>query len=407
MGIVSRLLRLVHRSPSVIRVDVLSRPASTHVSVPHGTEAVSFRVTADQAARSFAEHASNTSPLPARIVSVTPLFVPFWLFISNKEAVSAIYAGRRIPRSIAHSIIRSPELASAATNFSVSMLDDTGGERATLEPFSMFEKSAWNLASAPSQITQNGAPRESRRVLSPAYIVEFVSLGVIPQTAYVSGITSACWSAAEAVPGAAAFAAIATRVRSADVTARRVAETLARLHLPPDAWRALALVFAVISRTLSRVIFFPPVALALATLAATVVVAPAAKQRQVLRDWEAQVAAELHAQTGQSDEWVWRALARAARRDPAQTAARGGARAADAESARRRNCIPPVNENDFFAVLGVARGANTADIQAAFRREMLIYHPDHALANGFNEKEAGERTRIILRAYRELRSKHK
>jgi hypothetical protein len=357
-------------------------------------------VTVSQATRSFEEHAANTSPIPARVVSITPLFVPFWVFLSG-NATSAIYAGRRVPRSVAHAIIRSPELA-AATAFDVTMLSDGVGDerRAALEPYALFERVAWSLA-RPAE-SGVATPRESRRVLAPAYVIEFVSLGVVRQTGYVSGLSSRVWSAAEAVPGASAYAAIATRVRFADAIVRRFADSLLRTHLPPDAWRALALLAATFTRTIARFLFFPPVAMALATIAATAIIAPAAKQRQVLRDWEAQVAAELEKQKGMSDEWVWRTLARAAWRDAAHaSAARGGA---STSSARQRKRIPPVNENDFAAVLGVGKGASTADIQAAFRREMLIYHPDHALANGFDEKDAGERTRIILRAYRELRA---
>lgn len=59
---------------------------------------------------------------------------------------------------------------------------------------------------------------------------------------------------------------------------------------------------------------------------------------------------------------------------------------------------------DRYDVLGVRRGANKADISAAFRREMLKWHPDRLVGASEAELErATERSKLITEAYRKLR----
>ena len=64
-----------------------------------------------------------------------------------------------------------------------------------------------------------------------------------------------------------------------------------------------------------------------------------------------------------------------------------------------------MNEDDPFAVLGVQRDATKEALSAAFRRELLKYHPDHAEAAGWDTEAANHRTKVILEAYRALRGR--
>jgi curved DNA-binding protein CbpA len=60
---------------------------------------------------------------------------------------------------------------------------------------------------------------------------------------------------------------------------------------------------------------------------------------------------------------------------------------------------------ESYAVLGVHRGATSSEISAAFRKQMMIYHPD--MQTGASEGErlrATERSKLITEAYRKLKS---
>lgn len=78
----------------------------------------------------------------------------------------------------------------------------------------------------------------------------------------------------------------------------------------------------------------------------------------------------------------------------------------EAEWQRRRPAgYEDVDGSDLYAVLGLSQGprATTAEVQAAFRREMMRWHPDH-VATHVPRSVANERTRLIVSAYQVLRS---
>ena len=72
-----------------------------------------------------------------------------------------------------------------------------------------------------------------------------------------------------------------------------------------------------------------------------------------------------------------------------------------------------MNANDLYDVLGLrgsgGRGAraSTAEVQAAFRRELMKYHPDHQQGTRYDPAACSERTRQILAAYTVLRDDRK
>jgi hypothetical protein len=66
------------------------------------------------------------------------------------------------------------------------------------------------------------------------------------------------------------------------------------------------------------------------------------------------------------------------------------------------------NVNDPYSVLGISRGATKTEVSAAFRREMLKYHPDTTQATSEAEKaRATERSKLISAAYRQIKSQMK
>ena len=47
--------------------------------------------------------------------------------------------------------------------------------------------------------------------------------------------------------------------------------------------------------------------------------------------------------------------------------------------------------------------ATVAEIRSAFRRELLVYHPDHSGSSGLDPDAAAKRTRALYDAYAVLR----
>ncbi|KAL7580006.1 hypothetical protein ACA910_004996 [Epithemia clementina (nom. ined.)] len=79
-----------------------------------------------------------------------------------------------------------------------------------------------------------------------------------------------------------------------------------------------------------------------------------------------------------------------------------------------RQQAPPRSEyqwdfdpNDPYSVLGIKRGATKQEVSAAFRREMLKYHPDTLQASNASDAErrrSTERSKLISEAYRKIKS---
>ena len=64
--------------------------------------------------------------------------------------------------------------------------------------------------------------------------------------------------------------------------------------------------------------------------------------------------------------------------------------------------------NDPYAVLGVRRGADAKEVSAAFRREMLKYHPDTQVKASEAEKQRStERSKLSTEAYRRIKAQRK
>jgi len=314
-----------------------------------------------------------------------------------------VYAGRAVPRALAGAfkVARSPP----HSPFTASLLR-VGGKDVELDPFALFEGPAWALArgawpggAAPPTRPAGAA---SRRVLLPGYVVEYSVAGV-RLLAYVHGGTGGVYGLAQEAASARAFAAVA---RAAGVAADVAASLLAR-----DV-RLLFALAAAAARVLLAPAFLVGLLLASAGVLGHAALAPAARQAALWGEWERTRAAEAAAQRGMTEEWVFRgggggggADAGAAHAAGAGASSSAGARRAGKRRAGAARAPPEVNEDDPFAVLGVQRDATKEALSAAFRRELLKYHPDHAEAAGWDTEAANHRTKVILEAYRALRGR--
>ena len=68
----------------------------------------------------------------------------------------------------------------------------------------------------------------------------------------------------------------------------------------------------------------------------------------------------------------------------------------------------PFNPHDPYSVLGIDRSASDSEVSAAFRKEMLQYHPDtQPNATGAQKRRSVERSKFITEAYRKIKSERK
>lgn len=250
-----------------------------------------------------------------------------------------------------------------------------------------YESTAWRVAAAAfagEQEASAGASLQaarfdavsSRRLLLPGYIVTYSTFGV-QLRAVVNGHNGEVWG----VQQEAATARMLARALSAFKSMPAVPAGAEVLLFHPDVRRALLALLLPLLRVAAKLLFFPPIflgtVLSLGGVFAHATLAPYSMQRRLFQQWEATRAAEARAQAGARDEWRFRKAA-------------------------------AVKEEDVYAVLGLSSTAATAEeVQAAFRRQLHKYHPDHAAAMGLDVRACGERTAAILAAYAVLRDKSK
>jgi DnaJ-domain-containing protein 1 len=85
------------------------------------------------------------------------------------------------------------------------------------------------------------------------------------------------------------------------------------------------------------------------------------------------------------------------------------ARTTSTSGRAQRSQAPPQFQWDFdpsdpYSVLGIKRGATKAEVSAAFRREIMKYHPDMQARSTEAEKlRASERAKLINEAYRKIK----
>jgi DnaJ-domain-containing protein 1 len=384
----------------------LSSTSSTTSSAPSGAEFVPFSLTPTAALDAFKEYHALISPLPPQIIRLSPVFFPFWVYSNHLS----IYAGARVPRDIAKSILLSND---NATPFNSSLLrvgapvkfvhDDqstSSSSLAGIEPFALFEARAWSLVS-------NGPRKEksvsSRRLYCPGYEIDYVvgiNTGNESQIlrAYVGAgssddVMNNVWGTAGEGRLASMYQYAITMYKNNthSMDASDLIRSLFRINRGDP--RAVGGLLILLFQGSLRLLFWPPfyIAAATATLAATAAatLGPSHRQRRVWEKIGMMGEEDRIAQIKMTDEWLWRG-----EEENATTSFRK----------KQTKQPPPVDENDFYAVLNISSEASQAEIINAFRQQLLRFHPDHSAAMGLSESVASERTRIIIKAYSELRN---
>lgn len=472
-----------------------------------GWEAVRFTLSAADARRAFEVWAKANTPWtkPPAVTSVRSVYVPFWAFVADCESARSsfrrrgidgptlqVYAGESYPRSMLEvakcstAYVRpfTPDMlrleSPAASGGGVTSID------VDVEPFSLYEATAWQLARAAQLAHERELHRdldlsdlsfynvESRRVLLPLHVVEYRYLGQ-PFRVFVNGATGAAHGSQQQ----SAMASLSKLMDSSQLQTS-LSWLLRYVDVSPQTLIFLANVAAAFMRPLAKVILWPPFAittlLAVGGFAAAQSTAGLRAERAAFAAWEETRKAERLAQAAMADDWRFRPLGRSAsdrqreqRLEQEEEAERERHRAASARSAagasgaasgahpgsgstsswwqeatsgstssggsgtssggtaswsRARpgatastatsgasarpqfKPLPPVDANDHYDVLGLREmntRASTADIQAAFRRQLMTYHPDHQQTSEYDPAACSERTRLIIRSYGVLR----
>lgn len=413
------------------------------------------------------------------IKRVHSLFAPFWVFESDVDIPSAnvyrrfaegphmmMYSGAAYPRPMME--VAKNDIANAKP-FSGRMLDiDQGRISVDVEPFELFEATAWQLARSTylkaelerlqSDPAVHSTPMfndarfynvRSHRVLQPVHVVEY-SYMFETFRVFINGYTGQAFGIQQQSLSSM-FSGITTGSlldRLAQITP--LLRFLQR-HFPPQMVFAILNSLAILLRPMLRLILWPPFLvgslLALGGYTVSLLTSGLRQHKRTLAEWEETKRAEAAMQASMSDEWQFRPQGESAadrerarrrekeeqeryqqqqqqqrrsREDDASRARRERER--QQEDAQRRQQQqqqqakakpaagkrpPPVDPSDYYAVLGLRRTASEEDIKSAFRRELMRYHPDHAVEAGMDADACSERTRFIINAYGTLRDRNK
>jgi hypothetical protein len=420
-----------------------------------------------------------------------PVFLPHWAFELDVRIPSqgitrtgfvgpstVLYSGAGYPRSMTE-VVKCD--LHAAQPFRGGMLQLDEGVQVDVEPFELFESTAWALvranvlaheaALAPAERGGGGggAPFghdavfsnvRSHRVLLPAWVVHYPYL-MERFRVFVNGATGDAAGVQQFSPLAALtrLGSLDASGLAANVDAVARALRAAQRVLPPQTVVALLNGALLLARPLLKVLLWPPLLVASAATLGVFALSRAThghrQQRAELAAWEEQRAAERRLQATMTDEWrfkpqgeaAWERAAERAREEEASARARAArarqqqpqqqqqqqqqqqwssstapprtaapraepsARAGSggAQQQPRKPLPPPVDAADCYAVLGIAYpSASEEDVKAAFRRELMRYHPDHQDGDGgFDAQACSDRTRAIIAAYATLRDKHR
>ncbi len=279
----------------------------------------------------------------------------------------------------------------------------------------------------------------SRRVLLPGHLVEYSHFGATYRV-FINGQTGAAFGLQETILDGLVGTSVGRVKRWLNVYTAAGAVSL--LSMPEIAKFALkAAVLAL------RLLLIPPFALgtvaAIGGYQASLFFGSAKARTRSFEEWEEMKRMEKAAQATMSDTWVFRPQGqtrsdaeysrqyqhaqseqearrqRQAQRE--QERRRAEQREAEKRRAQEREAAskrasqakqqpPAVDPSDYYALLGLERvgpRASLEDVQKAFRRELMKYHPDHNQNTGMDLAAASTRTQHILAAYKVLRNKDK
>lgn len=275
----------------------------------------------------------------------------------------------------------------------------------------------------------------SRRVLLPAFVVTYRSFGEDFRVV-INGVTGEAYGVAEEFVIPALQSLLRAAAGGARSAGPALLDLLHRFRLNPQLTTALVTFLANALRPALKILMWPPFLVgsffAFSGYLLSTHLGPVRRHRRTFAEYEEARESERRSQRGMDPEhWHFRGDAedfareqerereREREREPEREQEReqerewARERKAEAEEQRRKRASrggrrtgklpPPVDERDPYAVLGVPRSATTAELAAAFRKQLLLYHPDHAEASGFDVQAASDRTRLVMEAYTLLR----
>lgn len=366
-----------------------------------------------------------------------------------------IYAGHVYPRAMVEVCKTHPTWARP---FEPSMLDiGKGWSVEHVQPYETYESTAWAIVkeTALAQLKRQHtlaasitfSAVESRRILMPVYEVTYKWWGE-ELRCFVNGSTGASYGVQQDIGGPMLAKAMGMLRNLAGPSGGQslnpqkvgaVIDFLRHLSIDPRAVGPLVTLLGGALRPFLKLLFWPPFLvgslLAFGGFTLSQAMLPIAKQRKSFAEWEEQRTAEKRMQAGMSDEWKYKATGgsyyeassssssgssssssggsfyRSSRSTAGSASSAGQGSSSQSqrqqqqqEKAKPKGKKPPyVDENDYYAILGLPRSASVKEIQESFRMELLKYHPDHAEAAGWDMAAASERTRMIIKAYGTLR----
>ena len=201
-GLLQRLLYLPQPSQGAFATAAKAR---RRVTTQAGTEAVPFSQSQIDAHSLFKEWWTRTTPSLATpaILDVTSMFLPYWAFTADVSIPSLgvhklattgpqlqVYSGAAFPRAM---LTHCKNELLYARPFSARMLD--GDFKVEVEPFSLYEATAWSIARQQQlqheigiNSIDGGSTREtpdakfsnveSHRLLQPCHVVKYQYFGV-------------------------------------------------------------------------------------------------------------------------------------------------------------------------------------------------------------------------------------
>jgi hypothetical protein len=434
-----------------IHISSYSSASSPRASTHAGAEGIRFSYFQEDARRIFRDWVRKNTPFtsPPSITNIKTVYLPFWSFTANVTATDVksgatklrrhgvsgptlqVYAGHDIPRAMTEVLKANAALASP---FSSDMLEAGPGVSVDVEPFAVYESTAWQVAREAHIYHERDLHSdllfdkfyfdevESRRVMVPAHIVEYKYLFETFRV-YVNGATGDAFG----IQQQPVFGGMPKTMQFIDKD--RLVHLLERLPLNREMLTALANLLVLGMRPLAKILFWPPFFVgALLTVGGYVAARSTAsirQQRSAFVEWDATRKAEQRAQAAMTDDWQFRpqGRTRADKREeraheeysrPYQhkTSTAGSTKTSYSSTYTppRYQKLMPVDAEDYYDVLGIydlGKNAQLKDIQAAFRRELMKYHPDHQQETNYDPTECSERTRLIIKAYGVLRDQGK
>lgn len=383
-------------------------------------EAVPFEYTIDEGIdmyQSWARFSTLSLTTPRGVVQA--MYLPFWVFDADVEIVKddgevveagrhdfdpelQVYGGHTYRRNMVD-VLKAP--LTAARPFHASMLDV--GVDVGIDAWGVFETLAIQLAKAQvlaeyaqrTGVTDGASVRfqglTSRRVMLPAFVVDYETMRHNFRM-FISGATGSAFGLQQTV------------------------FPCSWLYDPRSIPWLMALVRTVpMTLTLTSLLVNAGLLFGLKLMHTKLLLL---EQADSWKHWEQVKEEERAAQRHMRDTWQYAKPASRAQRDAQAEGwaaysqrqqqqhrghGQGHARQRSAGAGRHRQGAAPKDHYELLGLSDKGPDATLAEVRSAFRRQLMVYHPDRAANNGIDEDTANRRTRELYDAFGVLRDPKK